>query len=409
VQHNTKTMPSLFDSLDQQTMNAIVTSFHSADFFQIVVQNFLDLTKEIEDIGFLLKMGLVSKSFQIAVWKNPTVLRLFYTAYSQRTNLQNPQQYHSSTYPNFFLKICTNFPPVNWEIQGALSETDEKRFQKTVHKIMALAYTPYCTECHCFLMEGHTQSDPFWDKYARYCRYCCHSKFISDRRMKIELDVSTMDSFDGGSTTKVMTSFQNEGVTYLALHAYKENATLLKFTSDPVDFVADYRKNSTVYLFWRSDIENLLSMDKIKLLRKQKYENMITLAAYFRASIYRRIITSAFEDKRLCLTKPQQIVTVLEEMDPSEIVMEVEVEKERDPVVDIQWITLNHFQRTSVHQKIMKMFHFLKLRPDPVTPFIEDPMRKRKFIRYQKNALARSKTYLDWDAENITSRRKLNK
>jgi hypothetical protein len=51
------------------------------------VQNFLDLTKEIEDIGFLLKMGLVSKSFQIAVWKNPTVLRLFYTAYSQRTNL----------------------------------------------------------------------------------------------------------------------------------------------------------------------------------------------------------------------------------------------------------------------------------------------------------------------------------
>jgi hypothetical protein len=258
--------------------------------------------------------------------------------------------------------------------------------------------------------------------------------------------------------TKLITGFQNKGVYYLAMSPYKENAILRKFTGDPRDFVADYRKNSTVYMFWVPDVERVLAMDKIKIQYKKKVEKIKIISAYLRAAIYRTLVTSSFKDKRISprifpaasLLQPI-VVEVLpaEEMLPSDMVIEVEVscipiisnwftmtpvqrasiynkfmnklrffqnsqdaptpliEDPRRPMLyKPQWLTMTPVQRACVYETIMCRHLFFKLRPDPVTPFIEDPMRKRKYIRYQKTAAAMAKTYFDWDDENISSRRR---
>ena len=182
-----------------------------------------------------------------------------------------------------------------------------------------------------------------------------------------------------------------------------------RFSNNPIDFVRDYRKNSTVYMFWFPDIKRILNVKKMIATGVRKRNAVNFIGKYLIAAVYRNLVTSAFKGKRPHqYIEPKIVVALATDVDASEDVMEVEATLVPSPIIDIQWLLMEPDQRAWVYEKIMTVAMYFKSNPDPLTPFIEDPMRKRKLVKYQRSAQNHATKYFNWDLENIHSRRKIH-
>ena len=411
-----------------ETRHAIVYVFEDRDIWQLVLTKALENFTEIEGLSFFIKLSVAWKAFNRVFLQNDDVLWHLYHAYFYRTGIPKypPTENYKNAphYPDITMKRSFGFPPENWKTPEVMGELDRKYFFATARKILVLAYTPWCSNCHTPRIIGKTKSFPIWRSKERLCDKCMKYKFTSNRELLREYDFSIVGSKCRGKRDVCKELRDSMSSVYFSLRSNVQNDVLLNLSKNEIDFVEGReasKKNShgNVLMFWVGDLNRLLSTEKIIYWGDLKKKAINTIGSYFRMKQYRSIVNEAFKGMRThkYLEKLDDgnaavaaaTATAADGNPPPAKKMKkyrAIVDVEREPIIFVEWITMDFPQREWVLAQLEKRVTYFKLRPDPEKRFIgvQAKYETTAYNRLWRTVMNGANKFYDWDADNIDPR-----
>jgi hypothetical protein len=401
-------------NIKPETRVAIVHVFKDSDVWHCILDSALKNFTEIEGLAFFIKLSVTWKGFNEVFLKNEDVVKTLYYEYFHRTGIPKypPHENYKNEphYPDLTMKRSFAFPPKGWETPETLGDLDRRYFLKTALKVLVLAYTPWCSRCHTPQNIGLTESVPIWKANERLCIPCLKSQFVSNRELLQDYGFSIMHARYKGKSRKVINELRDMGALYFSLNSHVDNKVLLKLTDNPIDFVAGpefSKKNahSSVLLFWVPDLHRILPTEKIIFWGDKKKKAVNTIGAFFHRSLYRKIVTDAFQGAR-----PHQYIEKKQTTSGNDglpLAKKSKIE-EPHPVIQIEWLNMDITQRKWVFTQLQARVTYFKMRPDPLQRFISDYGKdetKAHNILWRR-AMNHASKFHDWDAQNIYPRTK---